>query len=572
MKMKRLLITILLLALAMTGTLSPLAEGADRKDSDSRLITAIGYINSGDYDNAAAELEAIIAVDPEYDAAHYYLGICRSIKGQHELGKDSFRKASALDTANYWYQDYLARTCWATGELDEASQIYERLIRNFPDKTDIYFTLVNLYSAQGQADKVMATLDEIEHVSGNSEMLAIARYQTLMSQKKYEEAFSVLELYNDQYTSERVLSTMGDYKLSQYEDSLAIVYYNEALSYSPAYGPAMIGKVEAYRIGRHYPEFFAALDEYVTEPEVPQEASADYLSQMLKLSDPRFLKNFREELDSVVTHFVAREPSDSTTLTTAGAYWYNTERKPEGIALLKRSAELYPDNLGIRGGYIWALAQNDEWDKVVVETEKAYNAFPEETSLLSMKATAYFNLSDYHSFIAESERIIEADPGDTTAVVRAYSGIGDAWHMLGDGAKAYKAYDKALKYDPKYVPVLNNYAYYLSEEKRKLKKAYAMSRITVEAEPDNPTYLDTFGWILHLQGRSMEAKPFFKHAMLYGGKDNVVILDHYAEVLYALKEYDLAKVYWNMAKNKNTNNTVPDLEERSSRKLAAVNK
>ena len=96
-----------------------------------------------------------------------------------------------------------------------------------------------------------------------------------------------------------------------------------------------------------------------------------------------------------------------------------------------------------------------------------------------------------------------------------------------------------------------------------------MSKKTIEAEPDNPTYLDTFGWILYLQGKALEAKPFFKHAMLYGGKESVVVMDHYAEVLYALKEYDLAFVYWNLALKKNDGD-VPGLEEKvQMRKQAA---
>ena len=74
-------------------------------------------------------------------------------------------------------------------------------------------------------------------------------------------------------------------------------------------------------------------------------------------------------------------------------------------------------------------------------------------------------------------------------------------HLLGDTKSAYKAYDKALKIDPSYAPVLNNYAYYLSEEGKQLKKARSMSKKTIEAEPDNATYLDTYGWILHLLGK-----------------------------------------------------------------------
>ena len=146
--------------------------------------------------------------------------------------------------------------------------------------------------------------------------------------------------------------------------------------------------------------------------------------------------------------------------------------------------------------------------------------------------------------------MIDKAPGDSATVVAALSTMGDMYHQLGDMKSAFKSYDLVLKIAPDYIPVLNNYAYYLSVEKKKLKKAYAMSKKTVEAEPDNATYLDTFGWILYLQGKALEAKPFFKHAMLYGGKESATILNHYATVLEALGENDLAKVYRQQAKNK----------------------
>ena len=75
-----------------------------------------------------------------------------------------------------------------------------------------------------------------------------------------------------------------------------------------------------------------------------------------------------------------------------------------------------------------------------------------------------------------------------------------------------------------------------------------MSRKTITSEPDNPTYLDTYAWILHLLGDDIEAKAIFKHAMLYGGKESRTILTHYAIVLEKLGETDLANIYYNQAK------------------------
>ena len=186
--------------------------------------------------------------------------------------------------------------------------------------------------------------------------------------------------------------------------------------------------------------------------------------------------------------------------------------------------------------------------------------------------SANYYLKDYDAVIRNCRYLIAREPKNTELVKNCWSQIGDMHHLLGDTKSAYKAYDQALKLDPSYAPVLNNYAYYLSEEGKQLKKALSMSKKTVEAEPDNATYLDTYAWILHLLGKDKEAKPYFKHAMLYGGKDSAVIMDHYAEVLYVLGEYDLAQVYWSQAKAKNTEGDIPDLEQRVAARLKAIGK
>ena len=61
--------------------------------------------------------------------------------------------------------------------------------------------------------------------------------------------------------------------------------------------------------------------------------------------------------------------------------------------------------------------------------------------------------------------------------------------------------------------VLNNYAYYLATHKGDLQKAERMSAITIREEPNNPVYLDTYGWILHMQGQDELAIFYLKRAL-----------------------------------------------------------
>ena len=362
---------------------------------------------------------------------------------------------------------------------------------------------------------------------------------------------------------------MGDYYLSEYNDSLALACYEEALQTQGDYVPALLGKSEVYRTTRRYPEYFAVIDSFIDNDNVPVEAKGMYVANLTRSLDPKLITLHRDGFDAMVEHLRQRHPSDSTVLSTAGGYYYATGRMEQGIDCFRKGADLYPSSLTQTASCIQILMMAEQWEEVRDRSIDAFNRF-QELGFMEYLNLADYNLKDYDSIIKNCRYMAAREPQNTELVKSSWAQIGDMYHLKGDSKSAYKAYDKVLKMDPNYAPVLNNYAYYLSEEGKKLKKAYAMSKKTVEAEPDNATYLDTFAWILHLMGKDLEAKPFFKHAMLYGGKDSAVMLDHYAEVLYALGEYDLAQVYWGQAKARNTGGEVPDLDTRVAERLKAI--
>ena len=537
------------------------------------LVDAVALFDEGRYNEATVLLKALAGVDPSNDAVHYYLGMCATYLGDYEEAAAQLREAVRLDGANYWYRDRLARLYTATSQPELAIDLYESLIREFPKKTDIYYTLVQLYMQHGKVDEVLQTLDEIEAVAGKDEMVALTRYDVLMRQEKPEEAYAVLESYNAEMDSPRILVAMGDHCVSQFKDTLALRYYNEALSYEAGLPQALLGVSEIYRYRGDYPNYFASVNEFMRGEAAPAELKTRYIQSLFQHTDPQFIRRFKPNLDVLVEAYREQAPRDSVVLQTASSYYYNTGDGAKARDLLRNCCSLYPGSVSSRGLYVQLLTLLEDWEAAGSAAEQAFQDFPQEPGFLEMKTYSDFNLKDFEALIRDCERIIAAtSPRDTAARVRAWSRIGDAAHELGDSRRTYDAYEKALKLDPHYLPVLNNYAYYLSVEGRKLKKAHAMSKVTVEAEPDNATYLDTFGWILYLQGKALEAKPFFKHAMLYGGKDSATILDHYAEVLYQLKDYDTARVYWNLAKQKNADGSIPDLNERVEARLKAVGK
>lgn len=558
--MNKILRTLAIAVIAIAGTFGTEAsaqtghaEGKPTQDgirADGRIVNAVQMYEDENFTGAKTMLDAILKTSPDNDAAWYYRGLCNMrLKNAADSERD-LKQAVALDSTNYWYRYMLAGLYGMTGRSVLTIDMYESLLRDFPKKSELYYGLANLYINQGQADKALKIIGDIETQFGKSDATVMTRFNILSRQERHEEAYEALEEYNKEYSSPQVLSMLGDYEMGMYNDSSALAYYDEALSLDKSYAPALLGKAETYRIARDYVSYFKTLDILMADRDATPAGKAEYLQAVFRQSDPRFMKSFSSQLDSTVNIAVNAHPADSSILQTAGLYYLVTDRKEAAADAFKKVMTEFPDNVGATASYIQTLLYINDWDKVVSACDSAMVRFPQEAGFLEFANAAEFNRKNYPAVIENCVKMLQIAPTDSATFVTAWSTIGDMYHLLGDQSKAFKSYETALKVAPDNAPVLNNYAYYLSVEGKKLKKAYAMSKKTVEAEPDNATYLDTFGWILYLQGKALEAKPFFKHAMLYGGKDSATILDHYATVLEALGEKDLAKVYRQQAKNK----------------------
>ena len=560
-----------LLSLAMQ-TLVYSQEARPDSKHENMLITAVAKYNANDFDVAGAILTKLVSENPSNDAAWYYLALTELNKNNVSNAEEYLRKAMELDGTNFWYRYRLAKLYALTQRQELTIDMYEKLMDDFPKKSDLYFEMVELYVGQGSYEKALETIREIEAVFGMTESIAIYRFNLLRALGRNDEAFESLKNYNKDYSSLYVLTTLADYEMSMYNDSTAVAYYDEALDMSPDYSPALLGKAEALRMTRRYDEYFDVLGKYVEGSDAPVEAKSEYLLAVVQRTDPKFIRSFLPQLDTIFDKSMTMHPTDSMMLETAAIYYYSTDRRNQAEEYFRKNAEQWPESLGARANYVEFLMYAQDWETLSYEGRKAFEKFPYEIGFLEMASMGDYNLGAYDKVLQICDKVIEVAPKDSSAILRAWSTMGDIYHRLGNAKKAYKAYDKALKVNPDYIYVLNNYAYYLSMEGKNLKKAQNMSRKTIEKEPDNATYLDTYGWILYLQGKASEAKTHFKHAMLYGGKESVVILDHYAEVLYALKEYDMAFVYWNLAKQKNKGNEIPDLNQKIDERRKAINR
>ena len=209
----------------------------------------------------------------------------------------------------------------------------------------------------------------------------------------------------------------------------------------------------------------------------------------------------------------AIKPNDGQTLTFLGIM-YDGLRMPErAMKLFQQAYEADPEGqwknyLEQRmqqalkeGNWKEALSIQDE-----IDTHQEYDA---ESAFTHCRL--YMIGGKPKQALAALDKYLETDPTH-----------GPLLYMRVQVLEAMKVSAKELypaEVNPGDLLVLNNYAYHLATHGGDLKEAERMSAITIREEPNNAVYLDTYGWILHLQGQDELALFFLQRALSNAEED-----------------------------------------------------
>jgi tetratricopeptide (TPR) repeat protein len=201
------------------------------------------------------------------------------------------------------------------------------------------------------------------------------------------------------------------------------------------------------------------------------------------------------------------------------------------LAKADTSAEAY-----VQIGFIY-LDQNN-FNKALNVFEPGAKKFTEDFRLNYLTGLTYYRLGQNRESLPYLEKALYIEPRDLNVL----STLGIVYDNLQMDAECEKVYEQAIQYYPDNILLLNNYAYHLSERSKKLKEALEMSKRTIEMEPDNSSYLDTYGWILFKMGDFKNAVVYIERAVKLGA--NAELLLHLGEVYEAMDDIPKAVKYW----------------------------
>jgi tetratricopeptide (TPR) repeat protein len=105
---------------------------------------------TGNYNEAAAEFEAAIAINPNIADLHLALGRSYRFLEQYDKAIEEFNKANALNPTDSEPDTYISRTYSTVGEYAKAIQYAQQAVKDDPLDPYLYGNLGQMYSRNAQ--------------------------------------------------------------------------------------------------------------------------------------------------------------------------------------------------------------------------------------------------------------------------------------------------------------------------------------------------------------------------------------------------------------------------------------
>lgn len=189
---------------------------------------------------------------------------------------------------------------------------------------------------------------------------------------------------------------------------------------------------------------------------------------------------------------------------------HTEEGEREALKVMEKALKLNPKDEDLLEMLAKQYGVDKQWKKALsmqdrLDAIRGYNFF---SALNRFRVYVYCNKPK--KALEAIDKYLEQDPTNIQFMLFRVELLETTKAKTAD---LYAAYEQVLAVQPGHLGILNNYAYHLATHKGDLLKAERMSQITIREEPNNPVYLDTYGWILHLKGQDDLAKFYLNRAL-----------------------------------------------------------
>ena len=444
--------------------------------------------------------------------AHYSRGIVatRSRPQDHVAAARHFEAALSHQPDSWRIAKRLVRSYKKLERHEDSQELLERICQAEPDNMEAFLALARSYQDTGNHAAAVTNARTAIHLSPTNAEAHLRLLRSLISTKDYPGVLDAIDAAAANTTHTDIILTFahnigrGFAKDNRHE--FAAKCFARVLHHDP-------DNLDCLKDLRNALSALKRLKDEITAQQRIVELSDDIQQKL-------FLGTLLEEAERYDEALLIYEPlltSDS--------------RTPDLISRVAR-----------------AYLSNENTTKSVAVLTTGIEAFPENPSLLALRAMAWTMQADYLKAIADyedaEELLLNSEIFSVTPSF--YYSYGAVCERAGKFELAEKLLLRCIDMEPKAHHARNYLAYMWAENGHKLEEAYTQVTRALKDDPENGAYLDTLGWILFQQREFQKALP----KLLQAGKlmpGDPIITEHIGDCYRALDNPAEALTWWNQS-------------------------
>ncbi len=394
-----------------------------------------------------------------------------------------------------------------------------------------YELLFNLYSNSHMYAEAFTVADQILKIEPNRDNKI--RYAILKGINNPLESVKLLEtLLTDSTDTEMMILLSSAYEQNVQYDKMAVIL-ERVVKDQPSNYEVVSGLIEFYNDKENFANSFRLLEKSEKFFE-PKQASQVYNNLGLKLVSSNVPEN-KTYIEKYIQKIDERFYFEWITQTIAGKLASLIHDTAKTGQFYNRAFELADTNSFVYIDAAIAYSNIKNYDKSLELLETGKNKFPDDVRFDFYICNAYILNKNFEKALEYGRKLYNSDSSNVLFITM-YASI---WQELKKFDESDRLYEKSLSLDPKDHSTNNNYAYSLAVRGENLVKALRMSQLSLEYDPGNAAYLDTYGWIQYQMGEYDKALESILKA-IGTGEISAEVFEHLGDVYIKMKKNDLA--------------------------------
>ncbi len=494
-------------------------------------------------DEALEQYRKSISFSPGNAAAFYRIACLLLRKGKNGEALAQARKATRLDPQNPYYQSLRGQIEEEMQDWKAAVKTYRFMVEKLGGQKDYQLNIAQIAIRRGKWKDALRELDLAAAYLGPSPELYQLRMQLFLNQKDFKGAIRngndwIADFPDDPEGWFALVQVLNSGQKGE-EASALLARMQERFPSNPT---VHLMLVDIYLNRKEQARADAEMKKAFESPDLPLSAKVDILAGYLRVMNS---EDDRRNALGLTDILLRVHPGEARAYLIRGDIYNKAGERREARNMYLKARNLDRNNFGLWEQTILIDLTLNEMDSVLAHTAEARELFPNTPSFWFYNGMANLLKKHYGEAVKSLEQARRISPGNNDMQFEIYSQLGDAYYNLKQPDKAFQAFEQALLLDSANAHVLNNYSYFLSEEKTSLDRALRLSTRLIRLFPEEATYEDTHGWVLFRMGRYAEALPFLESASKKSSSG--VIREHFGDALFRNGKVDQAVSVWKEA-------------------------